>query len=236
MVSDEFKMNVAKGDLNLVRSSLINYFIVDNTFKQFDEALDYAKLSMNVIEKNGDPTFDEDSDNWDEKYFDRQLTALLFNFSEERIKHLKDVRNVLEQRKVVKTVPHRTDLHNEKRNRTGEKVLSEKVINGSGNSDRDGQNKYAADERTKSDNSQGKTHSGRKSKTGERVINEKTEDYESTHQANTPLTTWLIGGGIVLFALGGVTAVLGASKVTSALLKTSVVVAGTGVVMKVIKK
>ena len=205
MVSDEFKMNVATGDITLVKSSLVNYIIMDSTFKKFDEALEYAKLTMEIIEKNGEPVFDKNTDNWDEKYFDKQLTALLFNFSEERIRHIKDIRKVLRQRAINNTLSSKTDIKkNEKR--TGEKVLSETVIDETG----DNNKKY-------------KQENLKKGKNGSKL------------EEKTPLTTWMIGGGIILLALGGATTVLGASKITSALIKSGAVIAGAGVVMKMVK-
>ena len=205
MVSDEFKMNVATGDITLVKSSLVNYIIMDSTFKEFDEALEYAKLTMEIIEKNGDPVFDENTDNWDEKYFDKLLSALLFNFSEERIRHLKEIRKVLTKREVRNESPSRNDIKNkEKRKRTGEKIISEKII------------EEAEGENT---NNQENKNNRRKS---ESLIKEK-----------TPLTTWMIGGGIVLLALSGVTTVLGATKITSTLFKSGAVIASAGVVMKI---
>ena len=207
MVSDEFKMNVATGDITLVKSSLVNYIIMDNNFIKFDEALEYAKLKMEIIEKNGEPGFDENTDNWDEKYFDKQLTALLFNFSEERIRHIKDIRKVLTKRKGSNEPSTKADIKksNEKRKRTGEKVLSETII--------------------------GKAE-GKNSDNQENVNRRKSE---SMLKEKTPLTTWMIGGGIVLLALGGATTVLGASKITSALIKSGAVIAGAGVVMKMVK-
>lgn len=207
MVSDEFKRNVATGDITLVKSSLVNYIIMDNNFIKFDEALEYAKLKMEIIEKNGEPVFDENTDNWDEKYFDKQLTALLFNFSEERIRHLKDIRKVLTKRKGSNEPSTKADIKsNEKRKRTGEKVLSETVVEETG----DNNKKY-------------KQENFKKGKNGSKL------------EEKTPLTTWMIGGGIILLALGGATTVLGASKITSALIKSGAVIAGAGVVMKMVK-
>jgi hypothetical protein len=206
MVSDEFKKNVATGDITLVRSSLVNYIMMDSTFKEFDEALQYAKLKMDIIEKNGEPVFNENTDNWDKAYFDKQLTALLFNFSEERIRHLKDIRKVLTKREVSNGSTTKTVIKNkEKRKRTGEKVISETII-----------------EDTEGNNSN-------------KQENYKSGKSESTLKEKTTLTTWMIGGGVVLLALGGVTTVLGATKITSALIKTGTVIAGAGVVMKMVK-
>ena len=46
MVSEEFKKNVELGDVVTIRSALIDYLIIDTTFRRFDEALEYAKQFM----------------------------------------------------------------------------------------------------------------------------------------------------------------------------------------------
>ena len=50
MVSEEFKKNVELGDVVTIRSALIDYLIIDTTFRRFDEALEYAKQLIDVIE------------------------------------------------------------------------------------------------------------------------------------------------------------------------------------------
>lgn len=56
MISEEFKQNVASGNPDMVRSTLIDYLIIDRTFKSFDEALEYANNFMGIIESfNNEP-------------------------------------------------------------------------------------------------------------------------------------------------------------------------------------
>ena len=93
-VSEEFKQNVASGDVMTVRSALANYLIIDKTFQKFDKAIAYAEQYMKVIEKDGGVykhKYDENSDNWNEDYLIDQKGFLLMNFSQKRIDHVKKV-------------------------------------------------------------------------------------------------------------------------------------------------
>ena len=71
MISEEFKQNVASGNPDMVRSTLIDYLIIDRTFKSFDEALEYANNFMGIIESfNNEPPFSEEP--WNRTYLNQQ--------------------------------------------------------------------------------------------------------------------------------------------------------------------
>lgn len=97
MVSEEFRKNVETGNVVTVRSALVDYLIIDTSFQQFDEALDYAGQYMSVVEPdNGQQQFELFKGKWDEAYLSKQKVALMINFSKEKIEHIKQViRNVL---------------------------------------------------------------------------------------------------------------------------------------------
>ncbi|MCM1022641.1 MAG: hypothetical protein NC395_01115 [Prevotella sp.] len=95
MISPEFKRTVESGDSVGVRSVLLDYLIIDRTFKKFDEALEYANERLDVIQPHDDTNvgypIDNDCEKWDERYLDLQSAELMFNFSQDRIDHIKKV-------------------------------------------------------------------------------------------------------------------------------------------------
>lgn len=88
----EFLEAVEKMDLTLVRVMIKNSLVSDPTFKEFKELISYAKSNIDELyeEHDGDD-FVTDSSLWDKSYMNKQLNNLMYNFSEERIKHLKKV-------------------------------------------------------------------------------------------------------------------------------------------------
>lgn len=81
MVSEEFKKNVELGDVVTIRSALIDYLIIDTTFRRFDEALEYAKQLIDVIEPDDGKADDGlAQEHWDETYLNKQKVALMVNF------------------------------------------------------------------------------------------------------------------------------------------------------------
>lgn len=95
MVSQEFKKTVESGNLNRVRSVLLDDLIIDRTFKMFDEALAYANERLDVIQPHDDANvgypIDDDREKWDDRYLSLQSTELMVNFSQDRIDHIKKV-------------------------------------------------------------------------------------------------------------------------------------------------
>jgi hypothetical protein len=91
MVSQDFKNNVASGDVIAVRSALVDYLIIDRTFQTFDECLQYAASIMPVMEEYDNRPFEDDPKNWDMSYLNSQKAALRYNFCEVRVNHIKSV-------------------------------------------------------------------------------------------------------------------------------------------------
>lgn len=91
MVSRDFLDNIASGDLMTVRSALLDDLIIDRTFKTFDEDFKAAAEKLNLLVPYDKVPFENDSEKWDKEYLNQQKVALMVNFSEERITHLKAV-------------------------------------------------------------------------------------------------------------------------------------------------
>lgn len=63
MVSREFMDNVQNGNAYRVRSVLLDYLIIDSTFKTFDEAFEYASRHVQVTQKYDNEPFELDKKN-----------------------------------------------------------------------------------------------------------------------------------------------------------------------------
>lgn len=127
MVSEEFKRNVASAKVMEVRSALVDYLIMDRTFSKFDEALAEAGKTLKVVEAHDGKPFENDRSKWDESYLNRQKTALMINFSQERIDHLKAViKQVLPEKARDGLVAGHTGAGKNKK--TGKRIISETEI------------------------------------------------------------------------------------------------------------
>lgn len=131
MISEEFKQNVSSGDLDTVRSALIDYLIIDRTFRSFDESLEYAKNSMDILESyNSESPFAEEP--WNSNYLNQQKVALMMNFSLERIEHIKKVISAAVPEH--NTAPRSNESEPQSQqgsrteSRTGKKVVSETAL------------------------------------------------------------------------------------------------------------
>lgn len=139
MVSEEFKKNVAAKDVFLVRSALLDYLILDRSFKTFNESLDYAAKFLPVFQEYNGKAFETDKSKWNETYLNEQKAFLMINFCRERVEHIKEViRVVLPEN--VSSKQSKPDgqrpadkMANTKNPRTGRTVVSEKEIHTSKN-------------------------------------------------------------------------------------------------------
>ena len=236
MISEEFKKNVESGDAVTVRSALVDSLIIDTTFRQFDEALAYAEKYMSVVENDdGQQDYILDDSLWNESYLNKQKVALMVNFSEKRIKHIKNVvQAVLTSSKKIKESSKENNKSESKQSsgRTGRTIISETPIARQENaphktSVRKTNNQSAVNiRREQSHNSRESTGS----RTGRRTIDEKTSEVNRSEEEVHPLdiAAWMIGGGITVAAVGGITAGVGAAIAKPAMVQAGLVVAGTG--------
>lgn len=89
-IREEFKEAVEKNDLTTVRVMIKGSFVIDPTFKKLNEYIKYAEDRLpDLYEEHDDDEF-ENSD-WNKDYMNKQLNKLMYNFSKERIAHLKEV-------------------------------------------------------------------------------------------------------------------------------------------------
>lgn len=233
MISAEFKQNVESGDLVTVRSVLVDYLIIDRTFKKFDEALEYACANLNIMQPYDNEPLETESEKWDNAYLNQQKVALMVNFSKERIAHIKSVIKIVMPANVTQkteTVSNRPRISESHENRTGRTVVSEKVV--------DYQNANSAHNRTSQYESRKPTstssvlrNTGRSTtgRTGKRVVSETpSETLHSEEKSKTEdgIGTAMIIGGVAVVAVGLV-------AIEPIVVGTGVVIAGAGVGMKV---
>lgn len=89
MLTKEFKEAVAQGNLLLVHIMLKDSLLIDTSFKQFDEMVEFAESKLdgiwvdNVDDKE---SFSQSADN-----LDNILVGLVNNFSKKRVRYLKTI-------------------------------------------------------------------------------------------------------------------------------------------------
>lgn len=92
MVSAEFKSAVSDNKLLRTRIMLKDSLVIDPTFTQFNEMLDYASVRLIGLYEPYDGEFLEpDESKWDEDLMNCELGQVVNNFSKTRIEHLKKV-------------------------------------------------------------------------------------------------------------------------------------------------
>lgn len=242
MVSEEFKKNVESGDVVAIRSALVDYLIIDTSFRRFDEALDYAKQLIDVIEPDdGKADYDLVQEHWNETYLNKQKVALMVNFSKKRIDHIKlvvktvladkahSVQNpdVVEERPDVKTQVHKT----------GRIRLSEEPIRRSVQDTEAGMNAHTKVSRVTfgsdskvNDNTKRNSNSSSESRTGRRAIGEESRSVKKKEEEVHPvdIAVWMIGGGITVAAIGGLTAGIGVFAEETVAIHIGAAIAGAG--------
>jgi hypothetical protein len=251
MVSEEFKRNVASGDVVTVRSALVDYLIIDPSFKKFDEALDYAESNLSIIEppqSAESSDFENDPDAWDESYLNKQKVALMVYFSQARINHLKKVitkvlgsethNKIEDEIDTCKDTSSSKSASSSKTGRTGRTILSEQEVQPSMKN-----NEKSPQNTPKPDNANG-TSTTPNNRTGRRIVGITEGKTIRSEEEVCPIdiATWMIGGGIAIAAVGGMTAGVGVAIAKPVMVQAGIAtacvgggVAITGGIVKVIK-
>lgn len=215
MVSREFMDNVQNGNAYRVRSVLLDYLIIDSTFKTFDEAFEYASRHVQVTQKYDNEPFELDKKKWNMRYLNVQKATLMLNFAPERIKHLKEVITYLNEigatPKPAEPSEKKTSKPASGNSRTGRTIIGETERGKEKESSADSQKRQTAKK------SEGKT--GRK-QISEKVHSESdTSDRRSEPRFNV---------GIAMAVGGGAIAVAGAVTLKPVVVAAGVAVAGAG--------
>ncbi len=90
-ITNTFRECVEKGEVQKLRIMMANSLIIDYSFSEFNEMEKLARNVPGLYNKQNDKAFIEDKSKWNDDYMNRVDAELIFNFSHERIEHLKQV-------------------------------------------------------------------------------------------------------------------------------------------------
>ena len=90
-ITNTFRECVEKGEVQKLRIMMANSLIIDYSFSEFNEMEKLARNVPDLYNKHNDKMFIEDKSKWNDDYMNRVDAELIFNFSHERIEHLKQV-------------------------------------------------------------------------------------------------------------------------------------------------
>ena len=86
----DFKRAVDTKNIRLARIMLKDSLIIDPTFEEFNELLNYAEQELPYLYDEHDGTkFNFDSSHWNKDVLNDQMVDLVYNFSKERVDFLK---------------------------------------------------------------------------------------------------------------------------------------------------
>ena len=245
MVSEEFKKNVESKDLVTVRSALVDYLIIDKSFRTFDEALDYAEENLGVIEPlqaDEIADFEKNPDAWNESYLNKQKVALMVCFSQERIDHLKAVITRVLGSEASKTNANNSEISKNSgssikrsESKTGITRLSEKVVNHSAEDERSYGHGDTTTQRSPESDKMIRESNSSNNKTGRRVVGVKEIKANGTEEKarRVGLAEKMIVGGAAIAAIGCVTAGVGVAIAEPAVVTVGITTAfvGEGVII-----
>lgn len=227
MISKEFLENVESGDLMTVRSALLDDLIIDRTFRTFDEDFNVANQRLNILVPYDGEPFETDAGKWGKEYLNQQKVALMVNFSEERIAHLKAV--------IAKVMPPDEEKENRtvasrqmpSEGRTGRTVKAERVVPREPEKNKV-ENRPASRTSSEKTNVSPRTGNG-SSRTGRRVICETATDKDSSEKSKSETD----GVGTALIIGGAAVAAVGVAIEEPVVIGAGVVAVGAGVCVKV---
>lgn len=215
MVSREFMDNVQNGNAYRVRSVLLDYLIIDSTFKTFDEAFEYASRHVQVTQKYDNEPFELDKKKWNMRYLNVQKTTLMLNFAPERIKHLKEVITYLNE---IGATPKPAEPSEKKASKpaSGNSRTGRTII---------GETERGKEKESSADSQKRQTAKKSEGKTGRKQISEKVHSESDTSDRRSEPG---FNVGIAMAVGGGAIAVAGAVTLKPVVVAAGVAVAGAG--------
>ncbi len=110
-VTNVFKEAVESNSVRKVRIMMKDSLLVDPTFAKFEEMERIASAMDGLYDEHDGNSFQKDRSTWDDEYMNNLMVDVLWNFSHERVEHLKEVvrylRPVKEKPASVSSVNHR---------------------------------------------------------------------------------------------------------------------------------
>lgn len=89
-IAKEFEDAVRDHDLTTVRIMIADRFLIDPTLEELNVYIDNAEKELSDLYEEHDGEKFKEAD-WDKDYMNEQFNNLMYNFSKERIAHLKRV-------------------------------------------------------------------------------------------------------------------------------------------------
>ena len=90
-VTNEFRKAVLEKNVDLLHIMMSNSLLLDPTFEEFEEMEELAKDVPELYVKHDGKMLENDSSKWDNDYLHWIDTELVYNFSHERVDHIKKV-------------------------------------------------------------------------------------------------------------------------------------------------
>ena len=101
IITQEFMDAVNNKNIRMTRIMLKDSLIVDPTFAEFEKMMEIVKENnINIYDKHDGEVLKQEQSKWTKDYMDEQMVQLIYNFSEERIKLLKNICKSLYSQKI----------------------------------------------------------------------------------------------------------------------------------------
>ena len=90
-ITNAFRDAVNAGNVRSIRIMMKDSLLVDNTFAEFDEMVELSKNVSGLYDEHDGREFEKDKSAWNEEYMAKIMVQVVYNFSHERLNHLKEV-------------------------------------------------------------------------------------------------------------------------------------------------
>ena len=90
-ITDAFRNAVSVGDVRGIRIMMKDSLLVDLSFNEFDEMSSLAQNISGLYDTHNGRGINEDKTTWDDDYMNTLRVDVIYNFSKERLDHLKKV-------------------------------------------------------------------------------------------------------------------------------------------------
>lgn len=90
-LSETFCNAVKSGDVTRVRIMMKDSLLLDLTFRNFSEMEAYTRVMPGLYDEHDGREVITDKSEWDDDYMNLLMAQVIYNFSHERIEHLKNV-------------------------------------------------------------------------------------------------------------------------------------------------
>ena len=97
-VTNEFRKAVAEKNVDMIHIMMSKSMLFDPTFAEFDEMEKLAKDIPGLYVKHDNSPLIDDVSKWDNDYLYRLDAELVFNFSHERVDHIKKITRYLQHK------------------------------------------------------------------------------------------------------------------------------------------